>query len=151
MSKRKTLVERVLGRFFRREDFDGDGVCDAPYLTRWTLWRHRDGRGAYLHWFRGSDWAVDRHDHPKDFTSIGLYNRYFEERDGGRRVEYRAPWARKFPAHYRHRIEVAPGETCWTLVFVGRPARDWGFWLYDKVWVPHREYVKKHGKERRAC
>jgi hypothetical protein len=145
------VIAAILDQLFKREDFDGDGLCDGPYLTRWTLWRHADGRAAYLHWFRGPDWAKDKHDHPKDFTSVGLWNRYFEETADGRRVEYRAPWVRKFPATHRHRIDIHPGETCWTLVFVGRPARRWGFWLRGRKFVPHKQYVREHGKERRAC
>lgn len=141
-----------LNRRFFREEMDGDGACPT-YLVRWTLWKHGD-YGIYLHHFVGDDWSQDLHDHPKRFWTVGLWGEYLEH---GSTAEpwsfrlYRAPWIRTFPAEHRHRITLWPGHDCWTLVFVGRRERDWGFWLKGVRWVPWREYVTVNGAERKAC
>jgi hypothetical protein len=134
-------------RVLRRETMDGGGVCPT-YLTRWTLFR-LPFVAVYLHCFSGSDWAIDLHDHPKRFISIGLRGRYVEHTPTGTR-EWRAPWVRSFPAEHRHRLELRSGEFAWTLVIVGRATRPWGFWL-DGRWLPWRRYVREHGRARRNC
>ena len=133
-----TLIDRL----FKLEEINGHGVCPT-YLYRWTLfqpkWKWLKGVGVYLHHFVGDDWSRDMHDHPKRFISIGLWGSYTEETPAGERT-YRAPWLRTFPAHHVHRLRLAPGATCWTLVIVLRAVRAWGFWSGGK-WVPWREYV----------
>lgn len=141
-------LQRLIDRVFRLEEINGRGLCPT-YLYRWTLasWR---GYGVYIHHFVGSDWSRDMHDHPKRFVSIGIWGRYTEETPTGTR-EYRAPWARTFPAEHTHRISVRPGETAWTLVIVLRTVRPWGFW-HAGEWVPWRQYVHSDTAEAmKAC
>lgn len=151
----RCLAYRILGSLFRHEEIPGDGRVER-YMNRWTLWKGREGRSLYLHHFVGSDWSRDVHDHPKAFLSIGLLGRYAEVSPGrGPRV-YRAPWVRRFPATHRHRIVLADGETCWTLVYVGPTEREWGFWLvvHDYVsdrWIRWDEYVFSSRADRRIA
>lgn len=122
---------------FRREEISGGGICD-PYLIRWRLFRW-GGFAVYLHHFVGDDWSRDLHDHPKRFVSIGLRGSYLEETPLCVEL-FRAPWFRSFPATHQHRIRLNAGTDCWTLVFVGRAVRQWGFW-HGGSWIPWRDYV----------
>ena len=131
---------------FKHEEINGNGRCPT-YLHRWTLFQPRmpkwfwRGFGIYLHKFVGDDWSLDLHDHPKRFWSIGLRGRYIEHRADGTTVTYRAPWIRSFPAEHRHRLTgPTPNDPCWTLVVVGAPVRDWGFWHFERF-IPWRHYV----------
>jgi hypothetical protein len=132
-------------RLITRDEIDGHGLCPA-YLVRWTMslgpWK------VYLHHFLGDDWTPDHHDHPHRFWSIGLWGRYDEETPAGTR-QWRAPWVRTFPAEHRHRIRNANG--AWTLCIVGRPERQWGFWLDGTRWLHWREYVDRFGLTRKDC
>lgn len=132
------LAYRILDRLFPFEDI-GSGRGE-PYMRRWILGGRRNGSRWYLHHFVGSDWTRDLHDHPAPFLSIGLCGRYVEVTPVRRR-EWRAPWIRQFPATHRHRIEIRPGETVWTLVHVGENVREWGFWAPE--WVYWRDYLDR--------
>ncbi len=137
---------------FKYEKIDGAGICPV-YLERWTLFKCRWFQ-IYLHKFSGDDWAIDGHDHPKRFISIGLKGSYDEEifKDGELVGEKKwiAPWFRSFPADHTHRIKAKATGGAWTLVIVGRANRPWGFWLKGE-WIPWRKYVYEHGEERKSC
>ena len=143
---------RLIDRWFKREEMDGDGRC-ATYLVRWTLLKLWGGIGLYLHHFVGDDWSLDLHDHPKRFISVGLKGSYREATPtpatscdaaalltGVTWRTYRAPWVRTFPAEHIHRIELIDGRPCWTLVLVLRTVRPWGFW-HQRRWIQWRTYV----------
>ena len=142
-------IRQWLNRLFQREEMDGDGRC-ATYLVRWTLLKLWGGRGLYLHHFVGDDWSLDMHDHPKRFISIGLKGAYIEQVPGTVAGSvypqphvstiYRAPWIRTFPATHVHRICLISGQPCWTLVYVCKQQRRWGFWHAHR-WIPWRTYV----------
>ena len=145
-----------LDRVFQLEEMTGDGLCPV-YLRRWTLLKLWSGMGLYLHHFLSDDWSFDFHDHPKRFISIGLWGEYLEHtptRDPARPITARlfsAPWIRTFPARHIHRIVLVGGRPCWTLVFVLRTQRDWGFWCGGK-WVKWSTYVPSaRAKEMKAC
>lgn len=127
------ILNRLLGA---PEEINGRHRCPT-YLWRWTIGSTRWGK-VYLHKFTGADWSYDLHDHPKRFISIGLWGSYLEETPTGRR-RYRAPWARTFPAHHRHRLST-PWGVCWTLVIVLRTVREWGFW-HEGRFIPWEQYV----------
>jgi hypothetical protein len=132
----------------RLEEINGRGLCPT-YLYRRTLLR-LPWFAIYLHHFVGDDWSRDLHDHPKRFISLGLKGRYIEDIPNGSR-EYRAPWLRTFPAQHIHRLRLIDGKPCWTLVFVLRPVREWGFWHMGK-WIHWREYVKSdESKKMKSC
>ena len=155
---------RLIDSWLLKETLDGCGASYG-YMTRWRLLSMPNGRRLYLHHFFGDDWSEDMHDHPKEFTSIGLWGSYIEERPraygfgsdlleppgaqgvplpkyGIIRDTYRAPWIRRFPAHHVHRLVVP--RSAWTLVYTGPTVRPWGFWR-DKVWIPWRRYVELFG------
>ena len=156
----KNLVYRMLDRLFKYEPIPKH---EPTCLHRWILWRGQNGRGVYLHEFIANE-PRDPHDHPKHFISIGLKGRYQEIQhaadypDRWKTVEYRAPWIRRFRPDHVHRIELRPGETCWTLAIVGPTKRDWGFHTRDKsarVWIGHKEYNDRrlngaNGKQKSA-
>lgn len=128
----------ILNRIFGTpEEINGHERCPT-YLYRWTLLKKQGVFSLYLHHFVGDDWSRDLHDHPKRFVSIGLAGSYVEETPAGFKT-YNAPWIRTFPATHIHRISV-PSKSCWTLVLVLRPVRDWGFW-HDGRFIPWRNYV----------
>lgn len=130
---------KLLDRLFRLEEINGSGTCPT-YLYRWTLFRV-PGVTCYLHHFVGDDWSRDLHDHPKRFISIGLWGQYIEYTPHGR-THFFAPWIRSFPATHIHRLVLNPvtRQPCWTLVFVLRAVREWGFWRAGR-WVHWRTYV----------
>jgi len=145
-----SVFHRVLNLVFGApEEMNGHGKCNT-YLYRWHL--AGDKVKVYLHHFVGDDWSLDLHDHPKRFVSIGLKGDYFEQTGDGSRVAwFRAPWLRTFPPTHAHRIFL-DGRDCWTLVFVGPPRRNWGFWHLGRQFVPWREYVLGSlGDQRKAC
>ena len=118
---------KLLNKLFRLEEINGGNICPT-YLYRWTLLRLGKLCAVYLHHFVDEDWALDLHDHPKRFITIGLRGGYIEKTEAGERT-WRAPWIRTFPAEHRHRLRMfGPGKDCWTLVVVLRPVRGWGFW-----------------------
>ena len=143
MSESTPRIYGLLDLLFAHEVIDGHGR--RPYMHRWVLLRWPSG-AIYLHHFIGSDWSLDLHDHPKDFTSIGLKGRYAEifelPETGGQWSSklYRAPWFRRFPAEHRHRLVLERGESAWTLVHVGEKRRDWGFYYVDEF-IPWEDYV----------
>lgn len=139
---------RWFDRIFRMEEINGGGTCPT-YLYRWTLLRLGQ-RALYLHHFVGDDWSRDLHDHPKRFLSIGLWGAYVEETPEGERT-FRAPWIRTFPAEHIHRLRLIDGWPCWTLVYVGKSVRPWGFWRAGR-WVPWRQYVGSADAEKaKSC
>lgn len=130
-----SLLTRLFGK---PEEINGGERCPT-YLYRWFILRSRWWK-CYIHHFVGADWSRDLHDHPRKFVSIGLWGTYLETTAAGTRV-WAAPWFRSFPAEHAHRIEVlAPGGSCWTLVFVFKITREWGFWNSGR-WIYWRDYV----------
>jgi len=160
-------LARLLTRLFGSpEEISGAGRCPV-YLYRWTLLKYR-GRGIYVHRFVGDDWALDLHDHPKRFISVGLRGSYIEQtpRYDPRHLHYparplelinlvherlyRAPWIRTFPAHHIHRLRLV-GSECWTLVIVLKSVRPWGFWNRGRF-IHWRDYVNGSIADvRKAC
>jgi hypothetical protein len=162
-------VPRILTRLFgKAEEINGGNRCPT-YLYRWAILPRRLSErigkvNVYLHRFVGDDWALDLHDHPKRFISIGLWGSYVEHTPkfcwgNGRLCEsctrqrvWRAPWIRSFPANHIHRLTgPTPERPCWTLVVVGREVRSWGFWNLGEF-IPWRRYVGSSlADERKAC
>lgn len=154
-------MNRFLSRLFPMEEINGGERCPT-YMFRWTLLRVF-GWAAYLHKFVADDWSRDLHDHPKRFISIGLKGGYVEHRPCtlcgpehycGRDVArvYRAPWIRTFPATHVHRLSgPTPEHPCWTLVIVGRPVREWGFWSAGR-WTLWTKYLSSpNASANKAC
>lgn len=120
----------------------GDG--ERPYLRRWWLIPRNKLFNIYLHEFRRSDDDRALHDHPWPNLSILLLGRYTEHtiRAGGINIRrarktgsivLRSPWK-------AHRVELQPGEICWSLFLTGPRLRDWGFHC-PNGWRHWREYT----------
>jgi hypothetical protein len=131
------ILDRIFGK---AEEINGHGRCDT-YMYRWAVISTRWGK-LYIHRFVGDDWSRDLHDHPKRFISIGIWGSYLEETPAGR-TRYRAPWIRSFPPEHKHRISTPWGH-CWTLVFVGKLVREWGFW-HEGQFIDWKTYVTERG------
>lgn len=138
--------------WLRYETMSGMGACPV-YLERWIIIQAFQC-GLYLHHFLGDDWALDPHDHPRRFISIGLKGWYYEDvfdEVGALKetLKFQAPWVRSFPANHIHRVRASECGNTWTLVLVLPKSRDWGF-IQDGVWVPFKKYVFG-GKYRKSC
>lgn len=112
------------------------------YLTRWVLsgGRFSPGPKVFLHLFRRGDAEGYCHDHPWPFTSVVLAGGYWEHTFDGRRRWYGPGRVLRRPADWRHWVEVPPGRTCWTLLFVGHKVRSWGFWC-GNLFLPWRQHA----------
>ena len=146
-------MRKFINKLLSYESIDGGGIC-PPYLNRWTLLSIGETFKIYLHQFVGDDWAIDPHDHPKRFISIGLKGWYYEDvynKNGGliRLKKHKAPWLRTFPATHVHRIRASECGNCWTLVITLKPTREWGF-IRLGVWHEWKHYVYS-GLSRKNC
>lgn len=108
------------------------GPDGRPYLERTYLLDTRWG-GIYFHKILVSDPDRDLHDHPWKFLSVLLWGHgYYEHQPDGTK-KYFSPFSinwRRDPAE-PHRLELPKErgreQPQWTLVFIGRKVRDWGF------------------------
>lgn len=132
------LIYTLLDKLFERQ------IIDDKYMMRWILHKKPTGEAWYLHHIFGSDWSRDLHDHPKRFTSYGLWGRYWEETGYGHIELFQAPWKRTFRAAHRHRLILCKGETVWTLCHTGPIEREWGFWRAQGDWIQGEEYLRKY-------
>lgn len=124
-------------------------VTDADGVMVRVRWSNPDVEGRYL-WVRhypNEPWGqvacereAQRFNEERRWPGEGL--------DAGPSERtFRAPWIRTFPADHVHRLRA---RNCWTLVVVGRPQREWGFWLNGQ-WVAWRTYLERFGAERKGC
>lgn len=135
-----SMFKWLLRRLPCKEIGDGKG---SAFFRRYKLLDTRWG-SAYLHEFLRSDHDRCLHDHPWPFVAIILRGGYWEytgiafpgdgtyyRNDRGNiltAVSWRRPGSILVrPATFAHRIEIEPGSRPWSLVLVGRKARDWGF------------------------
>jgi len=153
---------------FAVPDYD----TDADYLVRWRLIQTPWG-GIYLHKFMLPDPRATLHDHPWPFVAFVLRGGYDEWRrdshdpgglgdyrvfvDGRREilpVLYAYPrWVGRgrrwnlMPLDSLHWISKLHRVPTWTLVFVGRRRRVWGYLDRDGTWTdflthPHNDAFK---------
>ena len=149
------------------------GPPACPIMHRWTLLKVR-GRKLLLHHFLPNADDRAEHDHPAPFWTVVLWGGYDDrvpctrcdgrgviERDGAGLLyptltcspcggtgdapgdRMRPGMLRRRAATYRHRTRVLPSGA-WTLVWMGRKERPWGFWK-DGRWWPWREHERAFG------
>lgn len=115
----------------------------GDYMDRYWFLPDIFGERARVHCTKRSDRDRHSHDHPWHFVSIILEGGYTEEieyAEGLReRHSYRPGDVLFRHAEHRHRLEIAEGGDCWSLVFTSPNVRDWGFWT-PEGFVPWREY-----------
>ncbi len=120
---------------------------DSVYMIRTYLTPMWLPIRCYLHQIRRSDEARDPHNHPWNVAvslllSGGYYEtRFFIDRDYlavGRHIE--APALNKIGVDTFHRIDLIDERPVWSLFFVGRRTRDWGFRTSSGIYVPWQDY-----------
>jgi hypothetical protein len=138
------LLPRLVGRAFRREPDLVVGHVSDPYLWRWWLIPRNRFVNVYLHRFMRSDDDRALHDHPWWSFSLCLFGEMLEHTiaRGGihRKRLIEAGDVRFRSATFAHRLELAPGEICWTLFITGPVMRTWGFHCTDR-WVHHLRFA----------
>lgn len=145
-SNKPTLLRRFLARLNSNPIGDGKG---SVFFVRYDLLKTRFG-SLYLHEFKRSDHDRCLHDHPWPFVTLILRGGYREQVgviahwsdepwEMGRISHWRPPgYFGRYPATHAHRIEIDPSKPLpWSLVWVGRRTRPWGFWTRDgwRAWV----------------
>jgi len=138
---------------------DADG---APYLIRYFLKRFRSFGRFCLHHIMRSDHDRSLHDHPWPFRSLILWGGYYEIVDeemidpferstwkryrDGQLIKWFGPFSfLKRPAFWTHRLLLKKNRTAWTLVFMGKKEREWGFWLTQHDFCHNSKYDIKTG------
>jgi len=108
----------------------------GPLMRRYVLLSTPWGN-LYLHHFLRSDFDRAYHDHPWWFVTLILRNGYIEHTPAG---VFRRRAARIFfrRANWLHWVEIE--RPAWTLIFVGRRSREWGF-LTPRGWVDWRRFI----------
>lgn len=138
---------------------------DAPMLERFTLVRTPWGSLRLHHFVRGDD---DRatHDHPWSYLTFVLAGGYVEIRPSRsvralvsigsalstsrlieatlERFRVRPGMLLYRPAWWIHRIELAPGRDAWTLIWMSKKSREWGFFT-PTGWLHWRQYYRVAG------
>lgn len=130
---------------------------ETPYLIRYMLALDFINLRICLHHILLTDNEC-MHDHPWNFISVILKGSYIEHfrKQTQRKLPFRNiknyyEGSKKFTAPsflYRnathiHRLEIPEGKTCWSLVFMFKWKRDWGF-CTKKGWVFHSDYESKN-------
>lgn len=104
---------------------------DSLYLIRIRLIQ-TPWFGIYLHRFDGPDPRATLHDHPWAFLSIILRGGYIERRLDTMTMQVnetrRVRWFNVMPKTGAHAIMSLLRVPSWTLMFVGRRKRVWGYW-----------------------
>jgi hypothetical protein len=149
------LAEAVLLKLFKHRDIVNGGVL---YLRRYFITPRWFPIRIFLHRIYKPDPDRDLHDHPWDFTTIPIKGGYQQLVRLPGSVEYTTTMWRWRVAHnkaeFTHRI-VSVEPNTWTLLFVRRARRMWGFWPEEPaqpigrglwvgpryVFVPWREYL----------
>ena len=123
-----------------RTIYDRDGV--TPYMERYyILFKDRPRwfpLNITLHKICKSDLPI-LHDHPWGYMTIILKGGYIEHTKYARFL--RGPGHIRFRnANSYHWLEVLEGVPSWSLFFMGKKQRDWGF-LKDSEWMEAEEYI----------
>lgn len=121
-----------------------DRQSDEPYLIRYyLLFKDRPSWFPFnitLHKICKSDIPV-LHDHPWGYIAIILKGGYIEHVPGDRFC--RGPGSIRFrTAEDLHWLELVNDIPSWSLFFMGKRSREWGF-LKDGEWIDHETFLAK--------
>lgn len=142
------MFDKILNRLFSRMNITGthDG---SIYLIRWVIF-NLFGRRLYIHKMLRPDMDRCCHDHNNMFLTFCLYGGYKEELPSGKTVHVKPCRLYYRPAKYSHRICELPKDIAYTLVFMGKKTRSWGFWT--KIgWMSSREFLSQPNKSAEWC
>jgi hypothetical protein len=115
-------------------------TAETAMLKRWRLVQ-TPLFGVFVHCHYKPDAGGDLHDHPYSFWSWVLRGDYSEYRQGGLIIVWRQGSWHYMKAEWPHSIRALSRRPTWTLVFLWRRRRDWGFHT-DNGWIPHKEYER---------
>ena len=119
---------------------EGLGEPGCPYVIRWVFIFF--GYSIRIHhWFKSDDLRY-QHCHAWDFITFVLKGYYTDISDDGEEImsTYKLKYRK---AEHKHCVKV--DAECWTILFTGRPKRNWGFWVNNKMFRPLR-YFNKFGQ-----
>lgn len=127
-----------------------DRSNDEPYLIRYYLLFKDRPRwfpfNVVLHKICKSDIPI-LHDHPWPWATIILKGGYMEHvpGDGDWYLPVKKCWRGAGNFRFRrskdlHWLELVNGNPCWTLFFMGKRCRDWGF-LKDGEWIESEKFL----------
>lgn len=145
------LADRLIARITRRPPDIVIGGHERPYLRRWWLIPRNRFLNVYLHQFLRSDDDRALHDHPWVNCSVLLRGAYVEHTIAAGGVHHRTlrlagEWCLR-GARRAHRIEVLPGQPCWTLFITGPRVRQWGFHCPDAGWIHWKRFTSADGND----
>lgn len=129
-----------------------DRDSKEPYLERYYILPRTYTLGLFqivIHKFWKSDDDGGLHDHPWSFCTYILENGYKEHTPRG--LFARKPGDIRFGSSKQlHRIELyEEGQEVWTLFFMGRKKKEWGFVSNSTgVWVHWQEHLKNKLKNK---
>lgn len=109
-------------------------TAETALLERWRIVQ-TPLFAVYLHCHFKPDPSRHLHDHPYNFRTWILKGDYSERRDSGLLFVWRAGSQHRMRAELAHSIHALSRVPTWTLLFVGRRRRDWGFYT-DKDGSP---------------
>lgn len=116
----------------------------TPYLRRWWVIPRNKLFNVYVHEFLRSDDDRALHDHPWPWASLLLSGRYIEHTIAAGGIHrLRAYWRGCFRMHgprFAHRLEIVPGQPCYTLFITGPRVREWGFHC-RRGWVHWQKFT----------
>lgn len=142
------LIEKLLCRFFWFYDITGT-LDNSLYLRRWFIVR-AFGRKICVHKIVRPDGDRCRHDHPWNFVTLVLFGGYVEELRDGKSHEAKPFRLYKRSCSHSHRITSLPRSEAWTMVFMGRDQREWGF--FTKLgWMAHQKFLSDPNKSAEWC
>ena len=143
------MKDKILNKIFEwckrhnrfRLILDRDGK--TPYLERYyLLFKDRPVWFPFnivLHKILRSD-LDDLHDHPWPYATIILKGGYWETTLKGR-FWRPAGWFTFRKSTSFHKLEIEEGVECWTLFFMGKRCREWGFLRDGVEWVEAEQYL----------
>jgi hypothetical protein len=124
--------------FLKRTYIPELATAETALLKRWRIIQ-TPRFAVFLHKHFKPDPSRDLHDHPYNFWTWILKGDYSEDRDRGRVIVWRRGSLHFMKAEWPHSIRALSRVPTWSLLFVGRRRRIWGFYT-DNGWVPYKEY-----------
>ena len=130
---------------FERFEVPNYDEPQATYMTRWRIVQ-TPWFGIYVHRFDGPDPRPTLHDHPWDFVSLVLRGGYWERVPATtdpavvRLNVFSACAINRKRAEDVHWITKLLRFPTWTLVFVGRRRREWGYLDRDGKWTRYDQH-----------
>lgn len=135
-----------------------DGDSGEIYMERYWLtpFDASASQNIRIHHIMRSDTDRAHHDHPWPSTSIILKGGFWEltPKDQSQppaldEVEFNRDWRKpgdviRRAAKDRHRLEIPPGGSCWTMFIMGKAEQDWGFYDKEQGWSYWRDYLQDY-------